>query len=134
MKTSVLLLAMSAGMLAQAQDRPALQLWAEAGRQGYLTQAYAAECVVEELPFTLMGKVSSLEIAPGYSATFFRREELQGPVSLEVHGPCRIDDLEAVPMMTFRGNWDDAIGSMRIERITGRELIDQPPVVAELDP
>lgn len=135
MKTPALLLAMFAGTFAQAQDQPALRLWAETGRMGYITQAYAGAATIEELPLALQGRVSSLEVGAGWSVTLFHREDLAGPVSLEVNGPCRIDDLKTVPMMTFKGNWDDAIGSMRIAFSDPEQKRGMSPgVVAELRP
>ena len=131
MKTSITLLLITYSAVASAQKPAVLSLWAEPRQAGHIQQSFTDTGLVEELRIDLQGEVSSVEVAQGFTVTFYDREEGEGPHSLKLSGPCTVEDLEAVPMGALRANWDGAIGSVRIER--SRAPAIQSPVLAVLN-
>lgn len=130
MKTTLLISLITIAAASNAQESKPLHLWADPQRLGPVQQVVDQPGLVEELRFDLQGRVSSLEVGAGYTVTFYDREQGAGVHSLTLVGPARIDDLEALPMLSLKGNWDDAVGSLQLQRTdAGEEL---PPVLAEV--
>ncbi len=127
--TSLLLLLMAT---TQAQDSPAVQLWAAANGQGMIHQSIPDAGEVPELRMEVRGKVRSLEVAAGYVAVFHDGEDLDGLNTLEVCGPKRIDDLSTMPMLGLRGNWNGAIASVEVMRMKSDDAEEGPidPMIA----
>jgi hypothetical protein len=132
MKTATILLLLStfSGNL-QAQDAVAVRLWADALRQGPLQQSIVGPGQVDELRFELWGKVSSIEVAEGFTVTLFDHQEATGHLRLVLNGPCQVDNLATIPMLALGRTWDGAIGSLRVERAV--HLVDHAPVIADLN-
>lgn len=110
------------------QGDPAVRLWAEARRTGHVQQSFDQPGPVNDLRIDLQGQVSSLEIARGFTVTFFDREDNLSTHSFTFTGPCTVDDLKWQPMNGLKGNWDGSVASLFIERDANRQVI--PPVLA----
>ena len=130
MKTSITLLLITCSAMASAQKPAVLSLWADARQAGHIHQSFTDTGLVEELRIDLQGEVSSVEVAEGFTITFYDREEGEGLHSLKLSGPCTVEDMKAVPMGALRANWDGAIGSVRIER--DQLAVPTTPVLAVL--
>lgn len=132
MKTLITTLLLLAAAGTNAQEGPAVKLWAAAHAQGVVSQSIPGEGEVPELRMELRGKVRSLEVAAGYLAVFHDREDLEGTRTLRIEGPKRIDDLSVLPLLGLQGNWNGAIASVAVARVqteSPAEPIVEPVIV-----
>jgi hypothetical protein len=132
MKTRFLIASIILAATAAAQEVVPLQLWADQQRLGPVKQTIADTGLVEELRLDLQGEVSSLEVGEGYTVILYDRENGTGVNTLELVGPCQVNDLETLPLLGLRRTWDDAVASVHVRRTRG--MLELPPALAESTP
>lgn len=132
MKTPFLIATLAIAATAAAQETAPLRLWADQQRLGPVVRTITDTGLVSELPLDLQGDVSSLEVGEGYTVILYDREDGKGVNTLELIGPCRVDDLESLPLLGLRRTWDDTIVSLHLRRTDG--TLELPPALADTQP
>lgn len=115
MKTLLISFAITFSLSSFGQQSTPVTLWTDANAHGY-SQHLDLEEGTDHLRPEMCGRISAVAVAAGYSITLFDGEDGEGRDIVVINGPSRIDDLKTVARLHGKGNWDDSVRSVRIER------------------